>query len=73
MIQLSNTGNAALVITGATITGPDAGSYSLTNGCPGTLAVGASACNLYITFKPTSTASPPFTRPSTRPEITNCS
>jgi trimeric autotransporter adhesin len=56
VIQLSNTGTASLSIAGITLTGPDAASYSLHDTCPGTLAVGAPACNIYITFTPRSTA-----------------
>jgi hypothetical protein len=49
---LTNTGNAALTITGITITGANASVFSETNTCGSSLAAGAK-CTLSIVFAPT--------------------
>jgi hypothetical protein len=51
-LTLTNTGNAALTISGKQITGTNAGDFSQTNTCPGSLAA-SSSCTFSITFKPT--------------------
>jgi len=53
---LTNTGNAALTITGFAINGANASNFAQTNNCGASLAAGAS-CNISITFAPTSVAS----------------
>jgi uncharacterized membrane protein len=53
---LSNTGNAALTISGITITGANPTDFSQTNTCGSSLAAGSS-CNINITFTPASVAS----------------
>jgi len=51
-ITVKNTGGGdALQISGITITGADSSSFSETNNCGSTLAVGAS-CSITVTFKP---------------------
>jgi hypothetical protein len=50
-INLTNTGQASLTITGITLTGTDSGNYAQTNNCPATLAAGFS-CNIAVTFSP---------------------
>ena len=52
-VTLSNTGTAALSITGVALTGANAGDFAISaNGCGSTLAVGAS-CTIGVTFRPT--------------------
>ena len=51
-VKLTNTGSAALDITGITLTGPDPGDFTQSNNCPPTVALGAS-CLITITFTPT--------------------
>jgi Abnormal spindle-like microcephaly-assoc'd, ASPM-SPD-2-Hydin/Galactose oxidase, central domain len=56
-VTLTNSGNAALAITGVSITGANAGDYAETNTCPAspaTLAAGAN-CVISVTFTPTAT------------------
>jgi hypothetical protein len=48
---LTNTGNAALNITGVSITGTNAGDFAQTNNCPSSLGAGAS-CSISVTFTP---------------------
>jgi subtilase family serine protease len=51
-ITLSNKGSAALSLTGITVTGTYFTSFSQTNNCGTSVAVGAS-CAITVTFKPT--------------------
>jgi hypothetical protein len=51
-IQLKNTGNAVLTISGIAITGTNATDFTQTNNCPSSLAAGAQ-CNINVTFTPT--------------------
>lgn len=51
-ITLSNTGNAALSITGISVTGADAADFAQTNTCGGSVAAGSS-CTIAVTFTPT--------------------
>ena len=51
-VKLTNTGSAALDITGITLTGPDPRDFAQSNNCPPTVALGAS-CLITITFTPT--------------------
>src|SRR6266446_8180632 len=51
-IQLKNTGNATLTISGIAIIGTNATDFAQTNNCPGSLAAGAQ-CNINVTFTPT--------------------
>ncbi len=51
---LSNLGNATLNITSISLTGANAGSFTLNNGCRATLAAGRS-CTLTVRFRPTLT------------------
>ena len=53
-VTLSNTGGAALAITGITISGTDSGDFSQTNTCGSSLAAGAT-CTISVVF--TATAS----------------
>ena len=56
---LSNTGNAALAISGVTITGANPTDFAVvtgSNACGSSLAAGAS-CSIYVTFTPASAAS----------------
>jgi hypothetical protein len=53
-ITLTNTGNAALAISGITVTGTNAGDFAQTNACPASLAANAN-CAINVTFKPTAT------------------
>jgi subtilase family serine protease len=53
-VTLQNTGTAALSITGISITGTNASSFSQTNTCGGSVAAGAS-CTITVTFKPAAT------------------
>ncbi len=51
---LTNTGNAALTISGISLTGANSAAFTSTNTCGGTLAAGAS-CTISVTFNPSST------------------
>jgi hypothetical protein len=56
-VTLTNTGNAALAITGIAITGANSGDFAQTNTCPAspaTLAAGSN-CTISVTFDPTAT------------------
>lgn len=53
-ITLTNTGNAALTISGIALTGTNAGDFAQTNACPASLAANAN-CTISVTFKPTAT------------------
>jgi len=55
-MTLSNPGNAALAITGISVTGANASSFGETNNCPASLAAGAS-CTITVSFTPASAAS----------------
>jgi hypothetical protein len=55
-MTLSNPGNAALTITGISVTGTNASSFSQTNNCGASLAAGAN-CTITVTFTPASAAS----------------
>jgi hypothetical protein len=55
-INLTNTGQANLTISGITLTGTNSASYAQTNNCPATLAAGFS-CNIAVTFSPIATGS----------------
>ncbi len=50
-VQLTNTGNATLTISGISLAGAGAGSFSQTNTCGATLAAGAS-CSVSVVFTP---------------------
>ena len=50
-VTLTNSGTAALTISGITVTGTNAGDFAQTNTCPGSLAVSAS-CLISVTFTP---------------------
>ncbi len=54
-LQLSNTGNAVLNITGITLGGAGASAFAQTNTCGTTLAAGTN-CIISVTFAPTSVA-----------------
>ncbi|MBV8551273.1 MAG: choice-of-anchor D domain-containing protein [Acidobacteriaceae bacterium] len=53
-VTLTNTGNAALVLTGVSVSGANASDFAAANNCPGTLAPGAS-CGASIVFAPKAT------------------
>src|SRR5207302_1809782 len=58
-VTLTNSGSAALTISGITITGTNAGDFGQTNNCPispATLAANGS-CTISVTFTPTATGS----------------
>ncbi len=55
-VTLSNTGNAAMTISGITIGGTNTADFAETNTCGETLAAGAS-CTISVTFTPVSVAS----------------
>lgn len=55
-LTLSNPGNAALPISGITVTGANPADFAETNTCAASLAAGAS-CTIDVTFTPTSAAS----------------
>jgi hypothetical protein len=57
-INLTNSGEASLTVTGIGIAGANPGDYSQTNNCPGTLIAGFS-CSIAVTFKPLTTGSLP--------------
>jgi hypothetical protein len=50
-VALSNTGNAALALSGISITGAAAADFQQTNTCGSSIAAGAT-CNVSVTFKP---------------------
>ena len=51
-VQLTNSGQTPLDISGISIGGADAGDFSQTNNCPAIMAAGAS-CTISVTFDPT--------------------
>lgn len=53
-INLTNSGEADLTVTGITITGANTADYAQTNNCPGTLTASFS-CTIAVTFKPLAT------------------
>jgi hypothetical protein len=53
-INLTNSGESSMTITGITLAGADMGDYVQTNNCPPTLAVSFS-CSISVTFKPLAT------------------
>jgi dienelactone hydrolase len=55
-VVLTNTGSSTLSITGVNITGADPGDFSQTNTCGASVGAG-NACNINVTFKPTTTGS----------------
>jgi hypothetical protein len=55
VVVLSNPGNAVLNITGIALGGVNSSDFTLTSACGTTLAAG-SACNLSVTFNPSSAA-----------------
>jgi sugar lactone lactonase YvrE len=56
VVVLSNTGTAALNITGVSISGTNPTDFSFTSGCGTSLAAGSS-CNISVNFTPASAAS----------------
>jgi hypothetical protein len=50
-ILLTNTGNAALTISGIAVSGADPGDFQQTNGCGSSLAAGAN-CSIVVSFTP---------------------
>jgi Abnormal spindle-like microcephaly-assoc'd, ASPM-SPD-2-Hydin len=54
IVTLSNTGNAALTITGISLTGTSSTSFAQTNNC-GTSVAAGSNCTISVTFKPSTT------------------
>ena len=55
-VTLSNTGNAALSITGLALTGTNASDFAQTNTCGSSVAAGSS-CTISVTFKPSASGS----------------
>jgi len=55
-ITLTNTGNAALTISGITITGTNASSFGQTNNCGSSVVAGAN-CSITVTFTPATAGS----------------
>ena len=51
-VTLSNTGTAALTISGISITGTNANNFSQTNNCPASVNA-AGSCTISVTFRPT--------------------
>ncbi len=51
-VTLTNSGTAALAISGITLGGTNTSNFTLTNGCSGSLAIGAN-CTFSVTFSPT--------------------
>jgi hypothetical protein len=51
-VSLTNSGNAPLLITAITFTGPNLSEFSQTNDCPASLS-GDSSCTINVTFTPT--------------------
>jgi uncharacterized membrane protein len=54
VVTLTNSGNAALSVTGVTITGANGAEFAQTNTCGAAVASGAN-CTISVTFRPTST------------------
>ena len=54
VVTLTNSGNAALSVTGVTITGTNSAEFAQTNTCGASVASGAN-CTISVTFRPTST------------------
>jgi hypothetical protein len=55
-VTLTNSGTAALSITGISVGGTNGGDFGQTNNCPASLAINAS-CTISATFTPTATGS----------------
>ena len=55
-VTLTNSGNAALSITGITITGTNSGDFTQATTCVSPVAAGAN-CTISVTFRPTATGS----------------
>lgn len=53
-VILTNSGSAALTITGVSVTGANNGDFTQTSTCSGSIAAGAS-CSINVTFAPTAT------------------
>jgi len=53
-VTVKNTGNAALTVSGVSITGAGAGSFAQTNDCTGSIAV-FGFCTIQVSFTPTAT------------------
>jgi alpha-tubulin suppressor-like RCC1 family protein/sugar lactone lactonase YvrE len=53
VVTVTNSGTASLSVTGVTITGTDASSFTPTNGC--TTVTPSGTCTVSVTFKPTTT------------------
>ena len=51
---VTNTGQAPLVISSVALGGTNGNQFNTTNGCPGTLAVGAPPCTITVMFNPSS-------------------
>jgi len=54
-VTLTNTGNAALGITGIAVTGANSGDFAQTNTCGSSVAANNGSCTISVTFKPTAT------------------
>jgi hypothetical protein len=54
-VTVSNTGNAALTISGVTVAGSDASQFAQTNNCSSVAA--GNSCTINVTFRPTSAGS----------------
>ena len=52
-ITLTNSGFAALAVSGVTITGTNAGDFAETNTCGTSVAAGGGTCTISVTFTPT--------------------
>ncbi|MBI4943685.1 MAG: choice-of-anchor D domain-containing protein [Actinobacteria bacterium] len=52
-VNITNTGNGNLTVTGATVTGADAGLFTVTNGC--TTVVPGATCTVSVAFRTTTT------------------
>jgi len=52
-VTLTNTGTAALNISGISVTGTNSGDYSQTNTCGSTVSANNGKCTINVTFKPT--------------------
>jgi hypothetical protein len=55
-VTLTNTGNAALIIAGITLTGTNAGDFAQTNTCGSSMTAGAN-CTISVTFTPLASGS----------------
>ncbi|WP_336911375.1 choice-of-anchor D domain-containing protein, partial [Aestuariivirga sp.] len=53
VVTVTNLGTASLSVTGVTVTGTDASSFTPTNGC--TTVAPSASCTVSVTFKPTTT------------------